>query len=371
VRLCAEQSAATTSALRDTLDAELGVALMWSGRITEGAARLRDLLDRHHDQEIDTPARLALGQTLLLQGHTAAAVELLTGGRGPAEQPQLLAEAALARLARGDLDAAARDAEHARDAGDRLGDDPAVCLALCVESAVVGLRGHTREALTLAERALEVATWSPARETRRHPPQFFLGLLLIDLDRPEEGQRMLETARRVGEDLGMVWDLPLYHLFCGIGHFHHGDYDDAAAEAEASLALNAEAGTRINAVWAQAILALVNLQRGQLSAARRAVEAGERLMAVIGPQARGTDWLMWARGLLEECGGNADAALATLWAVWHGHAALGIRSERRLLGPDLVRLCVLAGDAEGAHQVADAVAEAAELGGSVSAHGAA
>jgi len=168
-----------------------------------------------------------------------------------------------------------------------------------------------------------------------------------------------------------VWDLPAYHLFCGIGHFHHGNYDDAAAEAEASLALNGEAGTRINVVWAQAILALVNLQRGDLPAARRAIEAGEQMMAVIGPQARGTDWLMWARGLLAECSGDAAAALAILWAVWNGHAAVGIVSERRQLGPDLVRLCVLAGDAEGAHRVADAVTQAAQLNGSASAQGAA
>ncbi len=371
LQLCGEQSAPTTSVLRDTLDAELGVALMWSGRIAEGEAKLRDLLDRHHDQAVDAPARLALGQTLLLQGHADAAVELLGGARGAAERPQLLAEAALARLARGEVQAAADDAERARDAGHQLGDDPAVCLSLCVQSAVVGLHGRTREAIAVAERALEVATWSPARETRRHPPQFFLGLLLIDSDRPEEGQRMLETARRVGENLGMVWDLPLYHLFCGIGHFHHGDYDDAAAEAEASLALNGEAGTRINAVWAQAILALINLQRGHLPAARHAIEAGEQVIAVTGPQVRGTDWLVWARGLLEECNGNTDAARAILWAVWNGHAALGIMSERRQLGPDLVRLCVLAGDADGAHQVADAVAEAAQHNGSTSAHGAA
>ena len=364
--LCDEQTV-----LRDALDTELGVALMWSGRTAEGEARLRDLLDRHHDQAVDAPARLALGQALLMQGHADAAVELLEGAGGTVEQPQLLAEAALARLARGEVEAAVRAAERARDVGHQLGDDAAVCLSLCVESAVVGLRGHTWEALLLAERALDVATRSPAREARRHPPQLFLGMLLIDLDRPQQGQQMLETARRVGEDLGMVWDLSPYHLFCGLGHFHLGDYDNAAAEAETSIACNRDAGTRINVVWARAVLALVSLQRGDLSAARRAIEAGEQVMAEIGPQMRGTDWLMWARGLLEECSGNTDTALAILRAVWNGHAGLGITSERRQLGPDLVRLCLLAGDADGAHQIAQAVAEAAQLNGSASAHGAA
>lgn len=359
------------SALRDTLEAELGVALMWSGRIADGETRLRDLLNRPHDYEVDAPARLALGQTLLMQGHADTAAELLEdtrGSPGGVQRPQVLAEAALARLVRGELDVAARDAEHAREAGRQLGDDPAVCLALCVESVVVGLRGYTRQALQLAERALQIATRSPARETGRRPVQFFLGMLLLDLDRPHEGRRMLATARRVSENLGMMWDLPLYHLLNGIGHYHHGDLDDAAAEAQTSVALNDEAGTHLNAVWAQAVLALVHLQRGNLPAARHAIDAGEQMVAEIGTQIRGTDWLIWARGLYEECTGNTDTALAILWALWHGHAALGVTSERRNLGPDLIRLCLHAGDIDGARHVADAVAHAAQLHDTASAH---
>ncbi|MGH3978719.1 MAG: ATP-binding protein, partial [Pseudonocardiaceae bacterium] len=64
--------AGDSSAERDTLHAELGVALMWAGRLAAGAVRLRELLDRPHDRAIDASARLALAQALLLQGRAQA-----------------------------------------------------------------------------------------------------------------------------------------------------------------------------------------------------------------------------------------------------------------------------------------------------------
>ena len=361
---------------RDTLHAELGVALMWSGQPDEGQARLSELLDRPHDRAIDASTRLALAQALLLQGRAQAAVKLLEEAAAhPASgaPPQLLAEVALARLARGEIDAAAVGAERAGMAGRERGDDPAICVSLCVQAAVVGLRGRASEALALAlaEGALQVATSSAIRETSRHPPQFFVGALLVDLDRLEEAQRMLQTARRVGEDFGTAWHLPLFHLLCGLVHFHRGDHDDAVAEVEAALVLTEEVGTRINVLWARALLAHVLLHRGDVQAAQQAVEAGEREMADLGPQVRGADWLVWARALLEDASGRTEVALALLQAIWDAHGELGIVVERRLIGPDLVRLCMAQDDVDTAGAVADAVAEAAELNGSASARGAA
>jgi len=359
---------------RDTLYGELGVALMWSGQLDEGRARLSELLDRPHDRAIDAPTRLALAQALLLQGRTQAAATLLEQAAVLTvsdAQPQLLAEAALARLARGEIDAAAVGAERAGRAGRERGDDPAICLALCVQAAVVGLRGRACAALALAEAALRVATSGATREASRRPPQFFVGALLVDLDRLEEAQQMLQTARRVGEEFGTVWDLPLFHLLCGLVHFHRGDHDDAVAELEAALVLTEEVGTRINILWARALLAHVFLHRGEVRAARQAVEAGEREIAILGPQVRGADWLGWARALLEDVSGRTEVALVLLRAVWDEYGVLGLVSDRRLIGPDLIRLCMAQGVPETAAAVADAVTEAAELNGSASARGAA
>lgn len=361
---------------RDGLHAERGMALMWSGRVEEGEAALRALLERPHDPSVDAPARLALGQSLLLQARAMDAVAVLEESAGrPAvsagAQAQLLADAALARLVGADISGAAGVGKRALSAARRAGDAAAACVALGVLAAVQGLRGRTAEGLALAEEAVEVSSASPARDASRRPPQLFQAALLVELDRPEEGEKAVQTARRISEDCGAVWDLPVAHILSARGHFHVGDLADAEAELEAALAQAEEVGTLVLRVWAHAMRAHILILRDDLSAAEAAMEAGEADVAVYGLVVQGTDWLVWARALWAEARGDTDSALAVLRAVWKGHAERGILSERRLLGPDYVRLCLSAGRHDEAREVAAAVDEAAQLNGSSSARGAA
>lgn len=360
----------------DALHAERGMALMWSGRVPEGEAALRALLERPHDPAIDAPARLALGQSLLLQARGADAAAVLEGSVdrpeiAPADRARLLAEAALARLLTAEVAAAEEMAERARRAAGLATDTPAACVALSVLAAVRGLQGRTPEGLALAEEAVGTAVASPVREIGRRPPHLFLTGLLLELDRLEEAQKAVDVARRASEDAGAVWVLPVAHTLSARGHLHAGDLADAEAELESALGQAEEVGTLVLRVWAQAMRAHVFLHRDDLAAAETAMEAGEADLAVYGLQVQGTDWLVWVRALWAEASGDTDAALQVLRAVWNGHAAYGIRSERRLLGPDYVRLCLRAGEHEEARAVAAAVEEAAADNGSASAYGSA
>lgn len=357
---------------RDILRAERGMALMWSGRVAEGEAALRALLARPHDPTVDAPSRLALGQSLLIQARAGDAAEVLESSMqrpqlSASDHARLLAEAALARLVSADIATAEETGTRARQAAEHASDAAALCVALSVLAAVRGLRGHTNAGLALAESAVEAALASPSRDVGRRPPHLFLSGLLLELDQLEEAEKAVQTARRTSEDSGAVWALPVAHILSARGHFHAGDLTDAEAELEAALGQAEEVGTLVLRVWAQAMRAHIFILRDQLAAAEEAMEAGERDLAVYGVQVQGTDWLVWARALWAEARGDADTALAVLRAVWQGHAAYGICSERRLLGPDYVRLCLQAGERDEAGQIAAAVQEAADLNGSGSA----
>jgi DNA-binding CsgD family transcriptional regulator/tetratricopeptide (TPR) repeat protein len=359
---------------RDVVALELGTALLWSGRYDEGEEVLRHLLARPHAGDVDVEAVVILARTWLLVGRTQAAVTRLTEelrrSHPPADAAQLNATLALAHMMRGELEPAheAVDRVLAPGAGPR---DEARCMATWVEGSLLAIRGHLTVGLARATQAVEIASHSPDRETARIPPQLALGSLLIDSDRHEEGQRSLAAAGRILEDLGTVWHLPVQLLFSARGRYLGGALGDALAEAETALVLSDEGGVSVLEVWAHAIVALVRVHQLAHDQALRSLEAGEGLVALHGPQVRGVDWLLWARARLDEAEGRTGQARATLEMLWQGERDLAMRSERRLLGPDLVRLHLACDDRGAAAEVAGEVAEAAELMGSRSAEAAA
>jgi ATP/maltotriose-dependent transcriptional regulator MalT len=140
--------------------------------------------------------------------------------------------------------------------------------------------------------------------------------------------------------------------------FVAGEWDDALAEAEAALELAEETGERYGLVLAPSVESLIALHRGDLRCAEDAAAAAERELAAGSPRYR-SHWAMWARALLQEAGGAAADALATLDGCWELCAQAGLAIEYPVLGPDLVRLALVAGRPAQARQVAAAVAEVA------------
>jgi DNA-binding CsgD family transcriptional regulator/tetratricopeptide (TPR) repeat protein len=350
--------------VRDHLALALGVALLWAGRYEDGEQVLGELLARPHAVDVDVEAALTLARTLILSGRTARALELLdeqlSRGPRPGERAQLEASRALACLLRGELEAAAASAALVLD-GDVRPDDETRCLATWIDASLAAVRGHTHEGIDRARRAVELVRSSPDREAGRIPPQLALGSMLIDADRFAEGRRELALAARVSEDLGTLWHLPVQQVFSARGRYLAGELDDAAVEAETALALADEHRVAVLSVWAHAIVALVRLHRLDHAGARAALEAGDVVVALHGAQVRGMDWLLWARARLAAAEGATEAACELLAAVWDAERALEVRSERRLLGPDLVRWHLTLGERAAAREVADDVTRAARL----------
>ncbi|WP_169786913.1 helix-turn-helix transcriptional regulator [Nitriliruptor alkaliphilus] len=357
----------------DARQLDLATARCWAGQVTEGEELLRELLSRPHDPAIDAEAALALARSLILEGATEEALTVLVAAEARADtsvaRGPLVAERALCSLLRGELTAAEDAVAQVFDGGPVS--DESRCVASSVRCSLLALRGRFADAIAVGEDAVRLSADSAESETVRRPPQLFLGSVLLDADRFDEGWRMLDQGRRLSESLGAVWDLPLVHLVAARGRYLTGDHDDSLTEAETGLALAAEVGTHLLEVWGHAIVARVHLHRGDLEAVRQALAAGEAVVAQVGPQVRGIDWLVWARAGLCELEGDHEVARALLTAVWEGHRERGMRSERRLFGPELVRLHLRAGDEPSAAGVVAAVEELAELAGTVSAAAAA
>lgn len=380
-------------AWRDEVVLDLGVASMWAGEVERGEAVLRGLLDGPHTPTIDADARLALARSCVLAGRTTEALELLHDtsrdpdggcderphagehedgtGETPVARTRLAVERALTHMLRGELDDARRESDAVLAVADTHGTDETRCLATGVRSALLAMRGRFDDAVLAAEQAVAIASASTHRETARRPPQLFLGSILIDSDRFDAGWRALHDARRTSEQLGNVWDLPVQHLVSARGRFLAGQHDDVVAEVQTAFDVASDSGTHVLEVWGHAMLAHVHLHRGDTAAARRSLVAGETAMTVTGPQVRGTDWLLWARALLDDVEGRHDEARSLLAVVWDAHRSLGLHSESRLLGPDLLRLHLRTGARDDAAAVVAAVEDNAEVAGTASARAAA
>ena len=342
----------------DEILADLAQAKLWSGHMAEAEALARKVLGRAHETSVASRLWTALLLALLAQGRT---VDAHHEAQRALEEPevvgpvraQLQACAAHARALSGDLDGAAAFADEAQAAGEREGDELAVCMALCAMVNSIGSGGHVAAALVKAEQAADRAVRSP-RAGRFHS-HLFLGNALSEADRLAEAEVAINDGRRLSEELGTAWNLPMYHLVLGWIRFFSGQWDDAVAEVEAGFAVADEVGTRHGTVSGAAVLALISLHRNNLSGAEEALARGEAERAAAGPGYRG-DWLMWAGALLEEARGDPVKGVVALESAWELSTAMGAVCEYPLLGPDLVRLCL----AVGRHDRASAVAREVE-----------
>jgi DNA-binding CsgD family transcriptional regulator len=353
---------------------ELVVVLVWSGRVEEAESLAREVLADSQDRSVDAALRLVLARALTLGGRNAEAARhveaaLAAGSLPEPERSELVAWGALAVFP-ADPGLAQTWALEAKEAAERAGHDPAVCIALTALSGSALLRGDLEEAIGLAGRSAQRASSSADEEARRWPAAgMAVSVSLIEADRLDEAELVLRQRRASSEEVGS-WGLAS-HAFCAAhACFARGEWDDARAEAKAGVALAEEIGGRSGAVGGLAILALIALHRDELDAAEEAVAAAGEELERVEYQLYG-HWAIWARGLLAEARGELSAALADLEEVWSACAGVGSVPDVVRIGPDLVRLKLAAGRLEDSHTVADTVQRAAARLETTSAGGAA
>ena len=184
------------------------------------------------------------------------------------------------------------------------------------------------------------------------------GHILIQLDRLDEARFVLDTGRRISEELGVRWPLPTYQVFGAFERFIAGEWDDAIAELEASLELAEEIRDSYSRGYASGVLSLISFHRNNLDLAREAANAADRDLADWSPGYR-TSWAAWPHALVMEADGEPGRALAILADTWDRCASAGLALEYPAVGQDLVRLALAAGDRDRAKDVSTAIAELA------------
>ena len=186
-----------------------------------------------------------------------------------------------------------------------------------------------------------------------------LGLMLIRLDRFDEASATIQRGRRGAEALGMADALPVFHYQAAYLDFSRGRLDDALAE----LATRARLAEQTDIGWhlsAHSLRALVALHRDDVVEAEQHVAAAEA-EAAAGAPPFGTDLMVLARALVLEATGQPQPALDAIAGTFDAMAAAGALTFLPVLGSELARLAVAAGDPARAAGVVPALRQIAEL----------
>ncbi|MEU8874641.1 AAA family ATPase [Streptomyces javensis] len=323
-----------------------------------------DLVDATLSDRLEPPReaclRLVAAEIHQAAGEDAAAMTHLQRALDlPALPPdvrvRLLKTKATGHVYLGDITAAERTDTGLVAAAYRS-DDPAVVVsAMVFQSQTSFYRGRLARAVELAEEAAGRAGRESGGLHLRPPriPALWLAMALLATDRIADTERILRDGQRQAEALGLGWSLPHWHATRACALLEQGALDDAAVEAEASLTVADELEITRPSARARAVLALVEIGRGDLTRARDQLRAAE-----AGPDPttqRYGRWVTLARARLAEAEGlDAPAAVALT-------AGFGDRGPTRLLAvtpshwPGIVRIALRGGDPSVARAVSGAL----------------
>jgi DNA-binding CsgD family transcriptional regulator len=198
-----------------------------------------------------------------------------------------------------------------------------------------------------------LADESPGRLGHRFPVHIPRGYVLAEVDRLDEARATIESGLRISEELGIGWPLAVYHAVRALERYLAGHWDDAVAEIETSPGLDVP-GESYRPVPGRSVEALIRLHRNDLPGARDAVDAAPGELPDASPGYR-ADWYVRAQALLLEADAERADALTVLADCWDRYASSGLALEYPVIGPDLVRLALAAGEAGRARAVAATV----------------
>lgn len=346
---------------RDGLLAEGAISLWWGGRFVEAEEICRTMLDRDHDPAVDGQIRTCLVNLLLARDATDEALhhlgEMSTApGASDAERAATWALIAYAEATCGELRRADAAAQQARALSDAV-DDPAVqAFVLWRLSMVSERRADLGQALLLAGEAVRSADHSPDHVAHHWPVHLNRARILLALDRFAEARAALQAGREVSEQVGTSWLGPTLGTTLALERFFVGEWDDALAEAETAERLARGVDEGYNVAVRAGVVAAMALHRGDLPGSQRAIDLVDRTARQRFPR-YGLSWLALARSLLLEAEGAAQDGLTVLADHWDACLDEALTVTHPVVGPDLVRLALLAGQQSRAAQVCAALVD--------------
>jgi len=329
---------------RNDLTLELGEALVWAGYPQRAQAIAERLLTPTLDADLRDRARGTVVRSLWLDSRWQELVDrveewLRAGDLKDSPRGLLLADVAMACFFRGHHVRGLEAADEALAIGEATGDERVVFGALYALSPLNNARGDYAAELEASTRALAIAEHGANPDLARFHPHFAQAMSLNSNDRYSEADEMFRLGLRLREELGTIWDLPVYQAGLADLHCQMGSWDDALAEAETGVAIAEEVGTRLGVAVCASVAALIHAHRDNIEEARRFLSTAEEQIARHGPQWGTAYWTCLARAQVAEASGDRAGAMAELLRTWEQQAnAPGLRAY---LGPEVVRLALL------------------------------
>jgi DNA-binding CsgD family transcriptional regulator len=233
--------------------------------------------------------RLAEGRSVAEAGLAAAA--------DPLTRARLSAVNGLIALLQ--IDSGFRDALERADRDSQLVDDPSsqtIVASIRTWSHLMNL--DLPGAIGAAEQAVRVADSDESGLAHRYQPVLFHAFALLDNDDHRGLERVLAIGRRRAAQTGTSWAESLYLAVDALRALRMGQFDDALANARASLAVIDETGVWVGAVLSHSVIAQVCLARADTEGARRSISEAH--------YAQGNDRMQFGTDLLTA----AEAELA-------------------------------------------------------------
>jgi DNA-binding CsgD family transcriptional regulator len=360
---------------RSEVEVEYAGALLWSGQVLEAERISRAILGRATAPDLREAARSVLSLALFFLNRMGEAGNEFEAAADDPTTPEearlgLLAQASMGHLQGGDPEKAASLAQKVTSLGEGKDDHFAVAVGYSVLAWVDYFSSNVARSIELQRHAAAEADLDTTGQAHRRHPFLAPGLMLLEGDLFEEATESFRSGLEIGEQLGIVWHMPLYHYGLGMPSFYSGRWDDMSAEFETAWDLTDETGSNWGSIAFRSFAAWTAVHRDDLEDAEKLMNEARVALENQGPTMESV-WTPWANGVYLDATGRQEEAFAVFSRGWDLFSALGLYVAFRLLGPDLARICVAAGEKAKAEEVADQVEEHARRAGVPSASGAA
>jgi DNA-binding CsgD family transcriptional regulator len=346
--------------------ADLAFVLVSIGPPSEAERMARAALATAPDAWTQWRARNFLWGSLLQQGRVREAADeasamLTIPGLPGVYWARAFGARAVARVWMGDLAGSAQDARDAIDIAHGTGDFIAIVYGFLALASAAYTRGDLEGTIAACRGAVpsdEPPAADPYAPELRRSAYLLLARALSDADRLEEAERVSRAFMAFpaqGRHL-----VPGGHEERGVRHYRAGRWDDAIAELQAGIAMADEMGGPLGRPAACLWLARIALHRDDRAGLRAAMTRVDEDFSAGAVGGFDRALYHWMQALLAMP--DTAAALEHLERAWR-HVRRGGIGGGAVVGPDLIRCRLAAGDKEGAREVAAAVTSSAERAG--------
>ncbi|MGH3761835.1 ATP-binding protein [Actinophytocola sp.] len=349
----AVQSGGDDAGDTDQLLADAVRLLASVGRLSQARRLGAQALRRGLAPDAEATILVGMAEALKHAGEDAAAVQTTTRAMERPALPEsaradLLAVRAHALLYVDDVAGADQAGAMAAELGRHAGEYAAVVFGTVARTMAAMCQGRLADAVQFGHDAVALADRAGGAAKQRHPV-LWLGRAMVAAERFTEADALFENGQREADSAGTAWTQPLWHYYRAELRLAAGRLDDAAAEAEAGLAVTERLSAQALTVPLLGMLAELSLRRDELSDAAALLERARGLRGGgIGAMREELDWVA---ALVREAAGDPAGAfelLADTYAAMPDRLLLLVTQP--WAGPQLVRMA-LENDAKDAASV--------------------